>query len=89
MRWWIYRGSKPYPHGIFRPGVDDTALDNIPLTAFRDLDASALVHWSAVGEDYPVVTRRGTLTHHVRRLALHDVRMQNKPEVRDLFNKNS
>ena len=43
---WIYTGQIAYPSGKFRAGIDDTALDNIPLTGFGDLDAVALVHWS-------------------------------------------
>ena len=42
VRWYIYRGTTPYPQGIFRVGVDHTALDIIPLTRFRDMDRSPL-----------------------------------------------
>ena len=85
VRWYIYRGKTPYPQGIFRIGVDHTALDNVPLTRFRDMDPIALVHWSGPEGDYPVLTRSGKLAHHVRKLALHDVRMQKSQEILSLF----
>ena len=86
IRWWIYTGQTAYPSGKFRAGIDDTALDNIPLTGFGDLDAVALVHWSMPEGKYPVLTKRGILTGTVRRLAANDIRQQDNPAIAKLFN---
>ena len=85
IRWWIYTGQTAYPSGKFRAGIDDTALDNIPLTGFGDLDAVALVHWSMPEGKYPVLTKRGILTGTVRRLAANDIRQQDNPAIAKLF----
>ena len=85
IRWWIYTGQTAYPTGKFRRGIDETALDNIPLTSFQGLDAAALVHWSIPGGKYPVLTKRGILTGTVRRLASSDIRFQDNPAISEMF----
>ena len=85
VRWWFHTGYKPYPTGCFKPGVDDTALDNIALTSPGVVDPVSLIHWSDPAGKYPVVTRRGHMAGHVKRLVRYDIRLKDVEMIKQFF----
>ena len=85
VRWWKHTGYKDYPNGCFKEGVDRTSDDNIPLTSGGGLDGVNMVHWAHPTSQYPVLTKRGNMSGHVKRLVRRDIRFQDLDKIKDIF----